>query len=87
VGGPYGAVLETGSEEKARKLSEIVTRMSLGSVECQASIFMKSKNLTVGELKANHLQPVDAISVRDTCKQLLIALRLTDKQPCGTCTT
>jgi hypothetical protein len=47
---------------------------------------MKSKNLTVGELKANHLQqPVDAISVRDTCKQLLIALRLTDKPPCGTC--
>jgi hypothetical protein len=32
------------------------TGLSLGSVECQASIFMKSKNLTVGELKANHLQ-------------------------------
>jgi hypothetical protein len=44
---------------------------------------MKSKNLTVGELKANHLQPGGAISERDTCKQLLIALRLTDKPPCG----
>jgi hypothetical protein len=44
---------------------------------------MKSKNLTVGELKANHLQSRDAISEHDTCKQLLIALRLTDKPPCG----